>query len=121
MQPMFLSLCLACLFLANLAAAAPVVFWPSALFLLGLRYYDPARGLFLTNDPVPVWKSVGHGHTWNQRWYAGGIPTSATDPRGEQPQTRGEWQYQQDYFRLLKCFEKYHNGEGAVEYEHFAF
>jgi RHS repeat-associated protein len=54
------------------------------LVLLTNRYYDPARGRFLTRDPA------GYGGGINLYGYVGNGPLSAIDPSGPGGQDEGE-------------------------------
>jgi RHS repeat-associated protein len=49
---------------------------PTGLYWMGMRYYDPERGRFLSPDPL------GHGESASLYDYAGGDPVNFVDPLG---------------------------------------
>jgi len=52
----------------------------SGLYFLRARYYDPATGRFLTQDPL--WGSLGNPQTQNRYPYVGNNPVRFVDPYG---------------------------------------
>ncbi|TWI03646.1 RHS repeat-associated protein [Luteimonas cucumeris] len=57
------------------------------------RYYDPASGRFLSNDPVGI--DLNNGANYNRYWYANNNPYRFTDPDGRRSKEESDYKREQ--------------------------
>jgi RHS repeat-associated protein len=87
----------------------------SSLYYLRARYYDPATGRFLGQDPLMG--STGNPQLQNRYAYVNNNPVNAVDPSGLWPDCKTPWDCADDFIECAKegCLGKELCGkEGAV-------